>query len=565
MSSEAKTGVFICECSGEVGDRAGPGELRDFASALQGVKFTGRHQAYCMPPGLEDIKKNISEHGLDRVVIAGCSPRTHETLFMKSLAETGMNPYMIEIVNIRDHAACVSGDVETATSKAKTMIKTGVARAERLVPLEEAAVKPEKSALIIGAGLSGLSAAKELSKRGLKVCVVEREKQAGGMLNRFYTMLPGPHKTEEYLNKLIDALKKNGNVEFLYGSEVTSITGEGGRYEISIRNGNGGKKVKAGAIVVASGLKEFVPSGLFAYDGKNVLTQSELESRMKKGLDPLKKTFVMIQCAGGRSDSIPYCSRTCCMTAVKNAMWLKEQRPSSEFYILFRDIYTGGPILERDLRTAVEKGVKFIRYEKEKPPVVSRNQEGAGILPDMKIRVRDALANAQREIACDMVILSNPVIPFDDSERLASIAGLRRDRFGFFADHYLRIKPSHFADRGVFVCGSAHFPMSPYECEVHAYGTASRAARFLLADELKGNAFYSVVDEAKCVACGLCEQICPYFAIRVNETDKGKKARSSGVNCLGCGTCAAGCPMKAIMMRHFTDEQIEGQITAAGI
>jgi heterodisulfide reductase subunit A len=250
------------------------------------------------------------------------------------------------------------------------------------------------------------------------------------------------------------------------------------------------------------------------------------------------------------------------MTAVKNALWIKEQKPSSEVSILFRDIYTGGPLLERDIRTAAERGIRFFRYEVANPPVVERQADGSA-LPPLKVFVRDLLSGAKKELACDLVVLSNPLIPSRDSGNLAAVLGLPRDRYGFLIDHYVRVKPSHFVEKGVFVCGNAHFPLSPYECQVQAFGIAARVANLLLQDELKGNAFYSEVDESKCIACGLCESTCFYHAIKVIQDEKGKKARSSEVNCLGCGTCAAGCPMQAISMRHFTDAQLSGQIAAA--
>lgn len=562
MNQDLKIGVFICECSGEIGKKIRCADLASYAAGLDGVKEVQVHPAYCMPPGLQEIKKAVAAQGLDRVIVAGCSPRTHETLFMKALSEAGLNPYMLDIANIRDHAAAVTPSEEAALGKACALLRISVARAARLVPLENSSVKPDKRVVVIGAGLAGLSAAKEIVGRGLQTLVIEKSEVPGGMLRRCYTMFPGPHKTEEFLAKLLADLNRNPHVEFMFRSEVVSLKGQTGAYELVVRDPGGERKVPAGAVVVASGAEEFLPEGLFGFDARDVITQTALESLLKKGLDPLKKSIAMIQCAGGRSDRVPYCSRTCCMTAVKNAMWIKEQRPSTEVSILFRDLYTGGPLRERDIRTAAEKGIRFLRYDTDNPPVVERQREG-GAVPSLKVVVRDILSNTRKELACDLLVLSNPLIPSRDSGQLAAILGLPIDRYGFLIDHYVRIKPSHFVEKGIFVCGNAHFPLSPYECQVQAYGAAARAANLLLREELKGNAFYSVVDESKCIACGLCESTCFYRAIKVIEDEKGKKARSSEVNCLGCGTCAAGCPMQAISMRHFTDEQFSSQIAAA--
>jgi heterodisulfide reductase subunit A len=243
-------------------------------------------------------------------------------------------------------------------------------------------------------------------------------------------------------------------------------------------------------------------------------------------------------------------------------MWIKEQKPSLTVSIIFRDLYIGGPLQEKDIRTAAEKGIKFIRYEKNNPPVIRRENEG-GVVPTLKIVVDDLLTNTKKELECNLVVLSNPLVPTRDSGKLSAILGLPVDRHGFVIDQCVRVKPSHFIEKGIFVCGNAHFPLSPYECRIHAYGTASRIGNLLLRDELKGSAIYSEVDEAKCIACGQCEMLCPYSAIKVIQDEKGKKARSSPINCLGCGTCAAGCPMQAISMRHFTDEQISSQIAVA--
>jgi len=562
LNQDPKIGVFICECSGEIGKKIRCADLASRAASLEGVKEVQMHQAYCMPAGLQELKKAVAAQGLDRIVVAGCSPRTHEILFMKALSEASLNPYMLDVVNVRDHAAAVTPDEETATRKASAMLEIAVARVSRLAPLENASVKPDKRVVVIGAGLAGLSAAKEIAGRGLQALVVEKSEAPGGMLNRCYTMLPGPHKTEEFLAKLLGELNRNPNVEFLFRAEVVSFKGQTGAYELIVKDPSGERKVPAGAVVVASGAEEFMPNGLFGFDGRDVITQTALESLLKKGLDPLKKSVAMIQCAGGRSDGIPYCSRTCCMTAVKNALWIKEQRPSTDVHILFRDIYTGGPLRERDIRTAAEKGIRFFRYETDNPPVVERQREGSA-MPPLTIVVRDLLSNTRKELACDLIVLSNPQIPSRDSGKLAAVLGLPLDRYGFLIDHYVRVKPSHFVEKGVFVCGDVHFPLSPYECQVQAYGVAARVANLLLQEELRGNAFYSVVDESKCIACGLCESTCFYRAIKVIQDEKGKKARSSEVNCLGCGTCAAGCPMQAISMRHFTDEQISSQIAAA--
>jgi heterodisulfide reductase subunit A len=563
LNQDPKIGVFVCECSGEIGARIRCADLASFAASLEGVKEVQTHQAYCMPPGLEEIKKTASAQGLDRVVIAGCSPRTHEALFMKALSESNLNPYMLEVVNVRDHAAAVTPSEESATSKACAMLKIAVARAGTLVPLENARVKPERRVIVIGTGLAGLTVAKELTARGFKILAVEKSEAAGGMLRRHYIMLPGPHRTEEFLKKLIDDLNKSPDVEFQFGAEVTSLMGETGTYEVTVRDGSGEKKISAGAVVVAAGAEEFLPHGLFGFDGGDVITQSTFESLLKRELSPLVKSIAMIQCAGGRSERVPYCSRICCMTALKNAVWIKEQRPFLEISIIFRDLYTGGPIRERDIKTAAEKGIRFFRYEKDQPPVVQREKEGGGVIPKLKVLVRDILTNTNKELACDLVVLSNPLVPSRDSAKLGDILGLPVDCYGFLIDHYVRVKPSHFVEKGIFVCGNAHFPLSPYECQIQAYGTASRIASLLLQDELKGSAFYSEIDQAKCIACGQCEVVCPYSAIKVIQDDKGKKAHSSAINCLGCGTCAAGCPMQAISMRHFTDGQLSSQIAAA--
>jgi len=562
VDKDPRIGIFICECSGETAGKVRCAELASFAAGLQGVKEVQTHPAYCMPPGLEEIRKAIVSGEFDRVAIAACSPRTHETLFMKALSDANLNPYMLEIVNIRDHAAAVAPDEATATGRACAMLKVGVARAERLLPLENARVKPEKRAVVIGTGLVGLSTAKELLARGFKVIAVEKSEAAGGMLNRYFTMLPGPHKTEDVLNKLLNELKNNPDMEFRLGAEVTSLKGGTGTYEVTVRDAGGEQNVSAGAVAVAVGAEEFAPEDLFGFNGSDVITQAGLESLLKDGLDVLKGSIAMIQCAGGRSERIPYCSRTCCMTAVKNALWIKEQRPSAEVSILFRDLYIGGPILERDIRTAVEKGIRFYRYQQEDPPVVER-EDGQGALRPLKVAFHDMLTKSRKVLACDLVVLSNPLVPARDTRGLAEMLGLPVDQHGFLIDHYARVKPSHFVQKGIFVCGNAHFPLSPYEGQVQAYGTASRIAQLLSRDELEGSAFFSEVDEAKCIACGFCEGVCTFGAIRVIQDEKGKKAHSSAINCLGCGTCAAGCPMQAISMRHFTDGQISSQIAAA--
>jgi heterodisulfide reductase subunit A len=464
--------------------------------------------------------------------------------------EAGLNPYLFQFVNIRDQCSWVHmQERERATEKAKALIRMGVARALLLEPLEEIEVKVNPSALVIGAGIAGMTCALSLANRGFDVKLVEREDQLGGTLNGLHRLYP----THEEASKLVRAKTKevenSPKIEVLKCSEVKEVKGFVGNYDVTVREREKERLFKAGVIVVATGAETLKPVGMYGYDGEKVITQMELERILKEGMLNAD-IVVMIQCVGSRGEERAYCSNVCCLTALKNAMLIKEANPNAQVFVLYRDMVTQGTRYEDYYRKARETGIAFIKYSPERQPVVKNGL----------VRVYDDLLGEELILPSDLVVLSTPMVAHPDSADLAQKLKVPVDKYGFFLEAHVKLRPVDFATDGIYVCGCAHWSANIGESISQAYGAASRASIPLSVGHVKTEPSIAVVDENECSGCGLCELTCPFKAIRIEETEKGRKANVIGASCKGCGACGAGCPEKAIIMRHFTDEQLLAQV-----
>jgi len=547
---EARIGVFVCHCGTNIGGYLDVPTLVEYARSLPNVAFSMDNLYTCSEVGLEEIRKAIREHGLTRVVVASCTPRTHEPLFRSTCEEAGLNPYLFEFVNIREQCSWVHmDDKERATNKAKDLIKLGVAKARLLEPEEEIEVEVHPSAVVIGGGIAGMTCSLSLANRGFQVKLVEKEEQLGGLLRRLYKVYPTGEDASRIFEAKIREIEGNPRVEVLTSSEVEDIGGFIGNYDLRVRSGEGERSLKAGVIVVAIGAEVFSPKGLYNYDGKRVLTQLELEQRLRdRTLDA--DVVVMIQCVGARDEERTYCSRVCCMTAVQNAMLIKEANPNAEVFMLYRDMQTYGTKYEDFYRKARDAGVVFIEFLKDRKPIVE----------DGVVKVFDQFLGEELTLPYDLVVLSTPMIPQPDAKDLAKMLKVPLSEDGFFLEAHVKLRPVDFATDGIYLCGSAHWPSDIGESISQAYAAASRASIPLSKGRVKTEPLVSVVDEEKCIGCGLCESVCPFKAIRVEQTEKGRVARTVVASCKGCGVCGAGCPVKAIGMRHFTDGQLLAQI-----
>jgi heterodisulfide reductase subunit A2 len=551
---EIRIGVFICHCGSNIAGYLEMEELEEFAKTLPNVTFVQRNLYTCSETGINEIKKGIKEQNLNRVVVASCTPRTHEPLFRSSCAEAGMNPYLFEMANIRDQCSWVHmHEKEAGTAKAKDLIRMGVAKAALLEPKEPIMSEVCPRGLVIGGGVAGMTATLALANRGYEVVLVEREEKLGGMLNSLNKLGPGMNSAEAFAQEKIKALTDHPKVTIFTNAKVTEVDGFIGKYKVDIQTEAGIKKIDIGVIIVAIGAKPLVPNGLYGYDGQRVITQHELEGHLKEGLDREIKNVVIIQCVGSRSEERPYCSRICCQTAVKNATLIRDEIPDAKISILYRDMQMYGVENEEMFRDSKAKGVRYINYDPATPPEVS--PEG--------VKVHHALLGRDMDLPADLVVLSTPLVANGQAHETSQLLRVPVDENGFFLEAHVKLRPLDFATDGVFICGSAHFPANIRETIAQGLGAASRASIPLSKGSVVVEAVISVLsNEDACRGCGLCVALCPYGALEIHQTEKGRKVHVIDVACKGCGVCAATCYQHALTINAFTDQQITAELDA---
>ena len=556
---EPRIGVFICHCGINIAGVVSVKEVLEYATELDDVVYAETNLYTCSQDTQDKIRETIREHNINRLVVASCTPRTHEPLFQDTLRGAGLNRYLFEMTNIRDQCSWVhQREPEEATRKAKDLVRMAVAKARYLEPLEEVSLDLVKKALIVGGGLAGMTAALSLAEQGFESHLVERETELGGNLRNAYYTLEG-NNVADYLAEIVDKITSNELIHVHTGAEIESIEGFVGNFATTLSTEN--EQIEHGAVIVATGGHELKPEEYLYGKDERVLVQQELEQliagseNQKSEIEnPKYQNVVMIQCVGSRCEERPYCSRICCSEAVKNALKLKELNPDINVYILYRDMRTYG-YAEDYYTEAREGGVIFIRYEEDSKPEVI---EGEG---QLMVSVTDLILDEPLVLGADLVVLSTAVLPADNEE-LAKMLKVPLTQDGFFLEAHVKLRPVDFATDGVYVCGIAHSPMNIEECISQASGCASRAAVLLSQDTIVVPPTVSVVDEELCVGCGLCEAVCQFNAIQIEDTESGRSARVTSASCKGCGTCGASCPQHAITMKHFTDEQLLAQVGA---
>ncbi len=576
---QPRIGVFVCHCGSNIAGHVDVAAVAEYVRTLPGVALVQRNMYTCSDAGLTEIKTAIRDSGLERVVVAACTPRTHEPLFRDACREAGLNPYLFEFVNIRDQCSWVHmREPEAATRKAMDLVRMGVAKARLLQPLEEQEVEVEPAALVIGGGMIGMTAALSLADRGFAVKLVEREPQLGGLLLQLDKLYPTQENARPLVEARVERVLTHPRVETFTSATIRAVKGFVGNYELEVtgcRPPVAGSQpttsdpqpatfhFRVGAIIVATGAQVFRPTGMYGYDGQRVITQLELEKLLASLLQPATSNqqpaisdlhrVVMIQCVGARSPERPYCSRVCCTTAIKNALELR-QRCGSEVYILYRDTETQGTRYEAYYTAAREAGIQFIRYNPQRPPRVD----------EQRIVVYDELLGASLSIPYDLVVLSTPLVAHDGVRELAQLLKVPVDEHGFFLEAHVKLRPLDFATDGVYVAGTARWPSHLEETITQAYGAAARAATILSKDHVQSSGVVARVDEALCRGCGRCVEICPFGAPALVELAPGVTvARVNPVMCKGCGTCASICPTGAMQALHFDDQQVTAMVRAA--
>jgi heterodisulfide reductase subunit A-like polyferredoxin len=564
---EPRIGVFVCHCGTNIAGVVDVPDVVQYAKTLPNVVYAENDLYTCSNDTQDRIKEKIAEYDLNRVVVASCTPRTHEPLFRNTIAEAGLNPYLFEMANIRDQCSWVHmHEPERATQKSKDLVRMAAAKSRLLQPLQRQRIKIQKSALVVGGGISGMTAALTLARQGSDVYLVEREKELGGNLRHLYYSLNGERPQEE-LARLRDEVQHNSRIYLFAGAVIENIEGSIGNFKTRIAARGATTEIEHGVVIVATGAKQYQPKEYLYGQDDGVITQRDLEARLAAGNGFLAgeknkpaKTIVMIQCVGSRDADHPYCSRVCCADAIKNALRIKTLSPETNVYVLYRDIRTYG-FKESYYTKARQQGVVFVRYDEDRKPEVSRNSHA------LEVTVFDQTLAMPMLIRADLVVLSAGIHPNEENRTLAQFLKVPLNSEGFFLEAHMKLRPVDFMTDGVFLCGLAHSPKGLDECILQAQAASARAAAVLGQDSLELGANISQVVDESCDGCAYCVDTCPFKAITLVEYmwqgSVKKVVETNESTCKGCGCCQATCPKNGIFVRGFTLDQIRAQIEAA--
>ncbi|MBN1106958.1 MAG: CoB--CoM heterodisulfide reductase iron-sulfur subunit A family protein, partial [Deltaproteobacteria bacterium] len=552
-NAEPSIGVFICNCGTNIGGVVDVPALVQYASTLPHVAYVEKNLFTCAQDTQDRMKNLIREHNLNRVVVAACSPRTHEPLFQETLQACGLNKYLFEMANIRNQNSWVhSGDPAAATDKAKDLVRMAVARVALLKPLRAKKVPINRRGLVIGGGVSGMTAALGLAEQGFEVVLVEKEAQLGGLSMQLTQTIEGVRIPDRVL-ELMDLVSRHEKIQVLMEALIVGFSGFKGNFttEILIGPAMYERKVDHGVLILATGGVAYEPhEHLYGRDSR-ILTQIELARRLEDGGAEDLRNVVMIQCVGSRDKDYPNCSRVCCQSAVKNAIHIKELNPEAEVHVLYRDIRTYGQ-LEYFYRKARELGVHFFRFRQEAPPQVSISDDR------LCVTFRDLVLQRDFRVQADLAVLSTGMRPAD-TEELASILKVARNRDGYFMEAHVKLRPVDMDNDGIYVCGTAHGPKLISESVAQAMAAVARAATFLSQTEITLSVVTAKVDQERCASCLICVRACPYGVPRINK--QGVSEIDEAL-CRGCGICAAECPAKAIELNWYEDDQVMSKVDA---
>ena len=553
----ARIGVFVCHCGHNIASAVDVEKVVEYAKTLPEVVYAGRNLYSCSQEGLSAIKKSIEENELNRVVVAACTPRTHEPLFRRACEQAGINKYLFEFVNIREHCSWIHAkEPESATEKAKKLVAMGVAKAALLEPQQEGESSVIPKAIVIGAGISGLSAAASLVEQGIETHLIEKSDKAGGLLADVAVIGPEGVDSAELIQGLVKIIENSPYGTVHLRSRVKSLSGFVGNFELLVDADGKDLELEAGAIIVATGATELQPEGEYGFgEHAGVVTQAELERRLSTG-DLKAGRVVIINCVGSRQPGREYCSRICCNATLKNSLRILDSNQDVTVTVLHRDIMSCGRAAEALYREASEKGVRFVRYGLERKPEVVAGADG------ISVKVFDETLDGNIELDTDLVVLATPLVSPEDSVDTSKLLKVPRDKYGFFLEAHVKLRPVEFATDGVFVSGAARWPVSARECIWQGQAAAAKASIPISEGKVRIEAITAEVDPEKCIACGNCVISCPYEAIEIVEQDGKRAARVSEAQCKGCGTCVAACHNDAIQQKGFSSRQLGAMIDA---
>jgi len=549
-----RIGVFVCSCGVNIAGVVDVAEVVEYAKSLPYVTYVENNLFTCSQDTQDKMAEVIKEKGLNRVVVAACTPRTHEPLFQETLQSAGLNKYLFEMANIRNQDSWVHGDdPAAATAKAKDLVRMAVAKVALLTPLEDVQLAIEPAAMVIGGGVAGMNAALELARQGFTTHLVEREPELGGNARKLRVSAQG-EPIAPYLEELAAQVRAEPLITVHTGATIKEVDGFVGNFKTTLAMDDGSSEViEHGAAIIAIGAAEHKPNEYLYGQHKGVMTHLELDAAIMSGqVDPKKtESVVFIQCVGSREPERPYCSKVCCTHSVESALYFKENNPDAAVYIIYRDMRTFG---ERELlyKKAREMGVIFIRYDVDQKPVVQADGDR------LKVVVQDHVLGRPLEISADIVGLASAIVSHP-AEDLAQMFKIPRDEDGWFLEAHQKLRPVDFATDGVFMCGLAHYPKPLEEAVAQAQAAVARAVTVLSRDQMWLSGTVAYIDQSRCVGCGVCWTVCPYQAI---SQDENGLAVVNEALCKGCGTCVASCRSGAPNLRGFSNQDLMAQIEA---
>ncbi|MBT4484108.1 MAG: FAD-dependent oxidoreductase, partial [Candidatus Latescibacteria bacterium] len=501
-------GVFICHCGTNIAGVINVPEVVEYAQTLPDVVYAENNLYTCSNDTQDKIKDKINEYGINRVVVASCTPRTHEPMFRNTIHEAGLNPYLFEMANIRDQCSWTHmNEPEKATIKAKDLVRMAVAKARLIEPLYSTSITIKSGALVIGGGIAGMTASLSLAEQGFEVNLVEKEQELGGNMRHIHYLLGGEDPRKE-LDDIIRKLDSHPNIKVWKNASIESIDGFVGNFTTKIKQNKKEIEVEHGVVIVASGAKEYAPTEYLYGSDDNIISQRELEKRLaEKKFDA--KNVVMIQCVGSREEGHMYCSRVCCSIAVKNALKIKEVSPDTEVFVLYRDMRTYG-FNEEYYRQARNEKVLFIRYDTDGKPEVTNDE-------NIEVSVNEPLLGQRIVLQPDLLVLSSRIDPNTDNETIAKMLKIPLNQDGFFLEAHMKLRPVDFATEGVFLAGLAHSPKNLTETIAQGEAVAGRAATIISKKEMNLSAMISEVVDANCDGCAYCIDPCPYNALKLIE------------------------------------------------
>jgi len=547
----SKISIFLCNCFGEIGKIIDLESIRKKLETDPAVDSVTIVESLCLPGDAARAHSVIRERGMGKVLIGACSPYGNMEYVRLALAKEGTNVRTVRMVDLREGCAWVHGkNPQGATRKAASQLDMELALLQNMQNSKDVAIQVQQEALVIGAGPAGLSAAAGLARLGFRTHLIDRGSAPGGLLNVVTKTYPADEPGPQKIKSFVDETNKNSLIRFYGKTKVSAVKGYAGDFKVSLAGPEGNTVLRVGAVVLATGARLLFPQGMFGYGKvKNVITQMEMERRFATSAASCK-TAVFIQCVGARNGERPYCSTICCPLSLKNAMRVMDENPGAKAYVLHRDIMTPGSVLEAYYRKALQRGVQFIRFDADRPPEVRGQDQVSGV------EVFDTISGVSRTLETDLLVLSTPFIPDPDATALARMLNIPVDKYGFYAEVY-PIHPVETRNDGIFICGTARWPVSSDQAIAQGEAAAMKAASFLGKETVSaltmsrvpgGKLGHATADAAACTGCGNCVAVCPYEACRLQRTGNRSVSRVIKIRCKACGSCVSVCPNGAMQM-----------------